>query len=115
MKPESIALCNSLLEVHRERCVTGEEDYRDCVIPYGELCDRAGIPHILRIVGHFLIEIAEWCHENGWPPLNALAVNAGDEQPGDNYALAPGCSLLNWPQEVRDCIRWRQYPQVYMG
>lgn len=80
------------------------------MIPYSVLCQRAGVPHLTRIPGAFLQEIAEWCAENRWPPLNSLAINELEGQPGSHYDVAPGCSILNWPAEVDACIAWRDYP-----
>lgn len=111
MKAESIALANALLERHRERCVTGSETPDSCTISYGELCNEAGVPHIVRPVGVFLQEVAEWCAASGHPPLNSLAVNDETRRPGDKYDVAPGCSLLGWPEEVARCIAYRNYPE----
>ncbi len=80
------------------------------VISYGVLCDRAGVSFLTHRVGHFLGEVADWCDENGWPPLNALAVNATTGIPGEGYDGASGCTLLNWPREVRTCVAFSGYP-----
>lgn len=85
MKAESMALVNALLDRHRERCITGREPHDNCTISYGELCRDAQVPHILRPVGSFLQEVAEWCAEHGFPPLNSLAVNSESREPGENY------------------------------
>jgi hypothetical protein len=114
MKPESRALGQVLLDHHRCNCV-GADDItvarESCLITYGQLCADAGIPQLIRVVGMFLKEIAEWCSAEGWPPLNALAVNAETRMPGESYDVAPGCSLLNWPSEVDSCIRFQGYPE----
>lgn len=113
MKLESHAIGQALLDHHRYHCKLddGAIPTRDsCLITYGTLCTNAGLPHVTRSSGTFLLEIAKWCAENDWPPLNALAVNGETQMPGDNYDLAPGCSLLNWPGEVDSCIRFRGYP-----
>ena len=78
-------------------------------IRYGVLCTRAGVPHVTRIVGEFLQEIAEWCSVSGFPPLNSLAVN-DTGMPGDGYDGAGGFKIINWPKEVDDCIRFKGYP-----
>lgn len=114
MKPESRTMGQVLLDHHRSHCVRHDGTIPpcdSCLITYGQLCAEAGVPHITRTPGPFLLEIAQWCASKGWPPLNALAVNAESRMPGDNYDLAPGCSLLNWPEEVDSCIRFRGYPQ----
>ncbi len=113
MKAESVALANALLEHHRERCITGTEAPDDWTISYGELCRNAGVEHILRPVGSFLQEVAVWCAESGYPPLNSLAVNGESRRPGDSYEVAPNCSLLGWPDEVARCIAYRDYPEQF--
>jgi len=80
------------------------------VISYGVLCERAGVPFLTHSVGLFLGQIAEWCAQNGWPALNALAVNKEKRRPGDGYEGAAGCSLDTWPDEVKKCIAFHRYP-----
>lgn len=114
MRFESIQICNSLLEHHRFMCPTGNENYKLCTIGYLRLCANAGVPALYRRCGEFLLEIAEWCAAQvpkPWPPLNALAVNEDEKRPGDHYDLAPGCSLLTWPEEVQAAIAFRGYPE----
>jgi hypothetical protein len=114
MKAESIAMFQELLDHHRLVCVRadGTSPPRSaCVISYGELCSRAGVPHLTRYPGRFLQEIAECCAANHWPPINSLAINAEEGHPGSHYDVAPGCSLLNWPAEVDECIAFRGYPE----
>jgi hypothetical protein len=113
MSPIARALTRVLLEHHGEVCVG--HPFRPpiidrCVITYGDLCRRAGYPGIERGVGRYLQEVAAWCAERGWPPLNSLAVNQDTRIPGDNYDVAPGCSLLGWPGEVEHCITFGGYP-----
>ena len=115
MSPEARALAQALLD-HRKR-VCGPRRGMDfnldaCLIPYGELCQHAGISHLKPSVGKFLREIAQWCHENGWPPLNSLAVNHQTRRPGQGYNGAPGCSLEHWLDQARDCIAFDGYPYV---
>jgi hypothetical protein len=74
------------------------------LIPYKKLCEDAGVPHIVRVVGSFLGEIAEWCSDNSLPPLNSLAINAEELKPGPGYDDAVGCSEINWWKEVQNCI-----------
>ena len=120
MTGEARSIVRVLLARHAQRCrplhlqadsIT-RDDINHCTIPYLELCENAGVPYLLRSVGRFLEEIAEWCQANGWPPLNSLAVNRQNEQPGDGYdGAADGyCSLLRWPEEVRSCIAFEGYP-----
>ncbi|HKP64163.1 MAG TPA: hypothetical protein VJV78_45820 [Polyangiales bacterium] len=49
--------------------------YARYTIAYGVLCQNAGVSALTRIVGQFLIEIAESCEAEGYPPLNALAAD----------------------------------------
>jgi hypothetical protein len=118
MTPEANALARILLRHHQQNCqglaptpmtVTDGMIGR-CVVPYGQLCDRAGMGFLTPSVGMFLNEIAEWCDKNGWPPLNALAVNRETGMPGEGYDEASGCALLEWPEQVRKCIVFGGYP-----
>jgi hypothetical protein len=113
MSPIARALTRVLLEHNGEVCVG--HPFRPpiidrCVIAYGDLCRRAGYPAIERNVGRYLQEVAVCCAERGWPPLNSLAVNQETHMPGDNYDVAPGCSLLGWPGEAERCITFGGYP-----
>jgi hypothetical protein len=84
MTGEARALANVLLDHHRRICrprgltpnSVGDYDLRECTVAYGHLCEMARVPFLTHAVGHFLGEIADWCHASGWPPLNSLAVNA---------------------------------------
>src|SRR3954469_21919580 len=113
MSPVARAICQALLDHHRQVCRPGGGDagsIDSCVIAYGELCHRAGVPAVVRKVGHFLQEVAEWCDRGAYPPLNSLAVNQDSRMPGDNYDVAPGCSLLEWPAQAQSCIAFTGYP-----
>ena len=115
MRAESIAMANELLAHHRHACVVpdGRSPRRDdCTLTYGDLCGRAGVPYLTRNPGPFLSEVAQWCQAHGWPPINALAVNGESGVPGDNYDVAPGCSLIRWPAEVDAVIAFRGYPEA---
>ena len=113
MKPESCAIGQALLNHHQ--LVTSNRPPGRKVIPsnytiqYGVLCSQAGLPDLVRIVGTFLGEIAEWCDSHGFPPLNSLAVNATG-MPGDGYDAAGGFKMADWPRDVERCIRWTGYP-----
>jgi|SRR5208282_752036 len=117
MTSEARTMARVLLAHHRRVCrplrLTAEqarEIINDCTIEYGQLCERAGRPYLTHVVGHFLGVIADWCNENGWPPLNALAINAGTWMPGEGYSKASGCHLERWPEEAAACIVFRDYP-----
>jgi hypothetical protein len=113
MTPEAEALAQSLLDHHRAVCWPrrgSKPAIVSCLLTYAVLCDHAGVPHLTRAVGPFLREVAEWCEGNGWPPLNALAVNRETRMPGDGYDGAPGCSLLAWPDEARAAVDFERYP-----
>ncbi len=82
------------------------------VIPYGRLCEVARVPGIEHGIGSYLNEIAEWCAENNYPPINALAVNAQTRRPGEGYDGAGHgeCNIEDWDQVVEQCIRFNRYP-----
>jgi hypothetical protein len=111
MTEEARALARALLNHHRQvRASGGSSDPASCVITYGDLCERAGLSHLKPTVGRYLREIAKGCHDNGWPPLNALAVNHETRRPGRGYDGAPGCSRERWQDEVTACINFAGYP-----
>jgi hypothetical protein len=113
MRAEARALGQALLAQHR--AATTQHPPKKHVVPgqytirYGVLCDRAGVPHVLRIVGTFLGEVAEWCDAEGFPPLNSLAVGENGV-PGEGYDGAGGFKAINWPRDVEACIRFAGYP-----
>jgi hypothetical protein len=111
MTPEAIAMLQFLLDIHAHRCVEQElTAIQQCTITYTELCNGAGVPHLVRNTSPFLLEVAQWCQARNLPPINSLVVLADERVPGDAYNDAPGCSLGNWATEVQDCIANRQYP-----
>jgi hypothetical protein len=115
MTPEARALTQILLAHHKQHCrsqdrVTGVTG--SCLIAYGDLCERAGLPHLKPTAGKFLREIAQRCHENGWPPLNSLVVNQETRKPGHGYDRAPGCSLKKWRDQVAACVSFSGYPDT---
>ena len=121
MSEESRAVADVLLAHHREVCrpvrIATEEISDDlvneCTLTYGTVCERAGMPDLKRIVGQFLEEVAAWCADNEWPPLNSLVVNAESLIPGGGYDGAGGlCAHHLWPQQVRECIKFREYPRA---
>jgi hypothetical protein len=113
LSPEARALAQTLV-LHRKEVARagGAEDVNldACLITYADLCERAGVSHLKSEIGRYLREIAQWCHENRWPPLNALAVNYDTRKPGRGYDRAPGCSLFDWPEQVRACLGFPGYP-----
>lgn len=119
MTAEARAIAIVLLKQHQESCRDFKnvppEEITDSmvgqsVVFYGSLCERAGVPFLTHGVGRFLGEIAEWCEENGWPPLNSLAVNRATGMPGIGYDGAPGSDLFHWPEQVRQCMAFGDYP-----
>jgi len=66
------------------------------------------------MVGAFLGEVAEWCADNGYPPLNALAVNETGV-PGVGFDGAGGFRMDNWPADVEACVRFTEYPDRMPG
>ena len=113
MSPEARKLAQALLDHHKQvrRLQTEASAGVDsCLVTYGDLCERAGLSHLKPNVGRFLREVARWCLDNGWPPLNALAVNHDTRKPGHGYDGAPGCSLARWEDEATACIKCGAYP-----
>lgn len=114
MTREAQALAQALLDHHKRlRCggVDVAKILESRLFSYGDLCERAGLPHLKPKVGKWLREIALWCHENGWPPLNALAVNHKTLRPGSGYGEAPGCNLDHWGDQVAACMGFTGYPE----
>jgi len=112
MTDEAQALAQVLLNHHRslpEHPANLPENLDPFTLRYGILCERAAVSHITRRVGSFLQEVAEWCDDNGWPPINSLAVNE-TRMPGEGYDGAPGCDLVHWPAQAWDCIVFEGYP-----
>ena len=114
MSPEAQKFAQALLDHHRKVCQFERESRRieSCLIAYGDLCEQAGLSHLKPNIGRFLREVAEWCHDNGWPPLNALAVNHDTRRPGRGYDSAPGCNRESWWDEVTACIGFTGYPDA---
>lgn len=115
MQPESRALLSALLAHHRQVCLppgTRVFDISQRVISYGQLCQAAQVPWLVRNVGRYLLEIAEWCEQHHYPPLNSLAVNAESLVPGDSYDGAGNFQLANWPADVERCLTFPGYPST---
>lgn len=115
MKGESKALLRALLAHHQMVCRppgTRITDVNTRVISYGQLCTAAGVPWLVRSVGPFLLEIAEWCEQHGYPPLNSLAVNGESLIPGDSYDGAGNFRLADWQTDVERCLTFPGYPST---
>ena len=113
MSPEAKALAQALLDHHRQVCRPDKQaTIESCLITYGALCERAEVAHLKAVAGRYLREVAQWCHENGWPPLNALAVNQETRKPGHGYDGAPDCSLARWPDQAAACASFEDYPDA---
>ena len=116
MRPEARRLLLELLRHHRAvttrnpAAQTGRIVESSYTIHYGDLCTRAGVPHIVRVVGQFLGEIAVWCRERDFPPLNSLAVNADSGIPGEGYDGAGGYRMKDWTEEVAQTVRFKGFP-----
>ena len=111
---EARALTQALLAHHKRlRCrrIDDSKTLESCLLSYGDLCDQAGLARLKPEPGKFLREIAYWCHENGWPPLNSLAVNHQSRRPGHGYDSAAGCSLEYWRDQAAACIGFNGYPE----
>jgi hypothetical protein len=112
---EARALAQALLDHHKRSCRPlrkATPNIESCLITYGSLCEEAGLPHLKPTIGIYLREIAQWCHENGWPPLNSLAVNHESHRPGRGYNAAPGCNLERWSDQVSACVSFADYPDA---
>ena len=111
MKTATRAICNALLEHHRAVCLPpdGPLPPEQCVITYGQICDVARIP-MTQAVNTFMHEIAIWCAESDFPPLNSLVVNQDTRIPGDGYDKAPNCSIAHWDTDLARCIAFDGYP-----
>ena len=113
MNDISEMIASALLDHHATVCVPHTRrppEIDQCVITYGDLCTKAGVPGLVQGVGRYLQEIAEWCVDSGWPPINSLAVNSESRMPGDSYDEAPECNLMTWPDEAANCISFAGYP-----
>ena len=111
MRLETELIANRLLRCHDEVAAkkTADTVTPKDLLPYGKLCEDVGLPFLTHAVGNFLGEVAEWCYQNGLPPLNSLAINAEEMKPGQGYNDAVGCSEINWWNEVKACIA-AKYP-----
>jgi hypothetical protein len=116
MRPEAFDMARELVKHHAEICskvsATVEEmtdaQVHQCCIRYGLLCERINAPYLARISGGFLHDIAVWCEEESWPPINALVMNQHGI-PGDGYDTAPGGGYAEWPKQVRRAIAFKEY------
>jgi hypothetical protein len=113
LSPEAAAFCQVLLD-HQHAIVGAAKrpPLSECLMTYRDLCDRAGLPMLTDVVNGCLWEIAEFCAQNDWPPLNAIVVYASTHEPGKNYDRAPGCSLKDWHDEVQRCLDFPHYPDL---
>ena len=84
------------------------------LISYSALCRQAGVPFLTQAAGGPLHDIAVYCDGHGWPPINALAVNAQSRYPGPGYFAAPGCSNTfdGWVSDVQSVLTYPSYPRL---
>jgi hypothetical protein len=84
------------------------------LISYSTLCGQAGVPFMTHSSGGPLEEIAAYCEQHHWPPINALAVNHDSRYPGEGYFSAPGCShtLDGWVEDVRTVLAFDRHPKI---
>jgi len=117
MNPLSRDLGDALLMRHKKICsqMPKQEDcvedkhIQAAIISYRDLLASIGAPESLApSVGKYLFEVARWCVDRGYPPVNALAVNSALRKPGAGYFLAPGGE--DWDTEVKQCIACDKYP-----
>src|SRR5262249_11979412 len=113
MTPEAQQLAQALLDHHRKFCrlqSVETSNTESCLIAYGDLSDLPGVSQLKPMVGKVLLEVAQRFQNNGWPPLNALAVNHDTQRPGQGYDRAPGCNRETWQDEVAAVINFAGYP-----
>jgi hypothetical protein len=113
LSEEAAAICQVL--INHQRAIlrsTNRPPFDECLLSYGEVCEYAGLPLLIEPVSGCLWEIAEFCAENEWPPLNALVINARTGEPNKSYDKAPGCSLKAWRDEAQRCIEYAHYPDL---
>jgi len=84
------------------------------LISYSMLCRQAGVPFMTHSAGGPLEEVAIFCYQKRWPPINALAVNQDSHYPGPGYFSAPGCShtLAGWVDDVGAVLAFDRYPKI---
>ena len=119
MKPKTRAITQVLLKRRRAAHSSLSKGVEYLIInhtiEYAELCHRAGNPCHPQSAGKYLTELAAWCQEKGWPPLNALAVqqvrDKSKRTPGAQYDEAPGCDLRRWKDQLLSCIAFEGYPE----
>jgi len=112
MSYPAVRLANELLKHHRryrrDSKSVNQKAVEKTIITYKDLAQRAKTAW--RGIGRPLGEIAEWCDDEGWPPLNALAVNGKTREPGPEYDGAANCHSASWCMDVRAVISFKGYP-----
>lgn len=114
MRPLACKLGNVLLARHRRMCAndTRPAEISDDFVESAVLnCMTAA--HLIgarsyHSIGAYLKELAQWSHDRGLPPLNALVISERFGMAGHGYYTAPGCK--NWHVDVRRCIACKDYP-----
>jgi hypothetical protein len=105
------AIAAVLLDHHRRTSRRAHAtDDRSSLINTDRLCALAGMPDHAGSIAVSLMEVAQWCADRGWPPLNALAVHRETGKPSGYYRLAAGCSVLGWRDEMRACLAFDGFP-----
>jgi len=113
LSPEAAAICQVLLKHQRAMvALRRRPPFQDCLLTYRDLCDEAGLPFLFEAVNGCLWEIAEFCAQNDWPPLNAMVVNSRTGEPHKSYDRAPGCSLKGWRDEAQRALAFLHYPDL---
>ncbi|HET6348516.1 MAG TPA: hypothetical protein VFH88_05470 [Candidatus Krumholzibacteria bacterium] len=113
LSEEAVAICQVLLNHQRSILRTEKRPpFSECLLTYRAVCEGAGLPVFIESVNRCLWEIAEFCADNQWPPLNSLVVNSKTLEPGKDYDKAPGCSLKSWTDEAQACLDFAHYPDL---
>ena len=113
LSPEATAICQVLLD--HQRAILGaakRPPFQQCLLTYSDVCAAAGLPLLTESINGCLWEIAEFCAQNNWPPLNAMVVNSRTREPGKGYDRSPGCSLKSWLDEAQSCLDFTHYPDL---
>lgn len=113
MSDRAVKLANALLQhqrrFRREPKNVNQKSVEKAIIAYQAIGTNAHIGW--RDIGQPLRDIAEWCDEQGWPPLNSLAVNNKTHEPSKEYDGAGNFQLAQWCYDVRKCIGFSGYPK----
>lgn len=114
LSAEALEICQALLDHHRSlRAAPRRPPFDRCLIVYEELLALAGIAP--RNLDACLDEIAEWCVQNDFPSIDALAVCGSTREPAVGYADGPGCVKDGWLEDAQRCLDFDYYPRLVIS